>query len=557
MSNKIKTKKIDYIDVLLFVTPFLTGLLSVWSLSLFAVLCICGILYKVIKKKKIIFPTGKNIVFIIIYLLSFLIVELYAVDKGMNALAFFKNLSIFLFILLYLQFEDSNKSIMDRFKIIQVSACATVIYCLFFMLIPESNIFFGNRLQGTFYYANSYGLFLLIGTITLFCSEKHSWKDYVMLFILFVGILLTNSRAIIILTVIALIVTSFFNKQKLNQKIVLIVCFVLLFVGMYTFTKMEKRLNTDMASSSEFLTRLLYYTDALEMIKENPFGYGYEGWYYKQAEIQTGVYDTKYVHNSLLQVLLDVGIIPTIFLVILLASTFFGKKQNYFSRIIMFLLIAHSMIDIDFEYIYFILILVIFIEFQCKEFRLDKSYYLILIMLVALGIWYCMLFISDAYFSSKDYESAIKIIPFHTEAMQEILYSTNNQKLQLRYANKVLKYNKNISGAYEAIKNDLVLSEKYMDAIEVEEKRVALNKYTMYNYLSYADLLSDSLKYYGEKGDIESQKIIIKKIVDIELKIENVIKDTNPLCYKTIHIPNLEIPVELQDFIEKAKEAQT
>lgn len=552
MSNKVKEKKIDYIDILLFVAPFITGLISIWSLALFSVLCICGILYKVVKKKEIVFPAGKNITFIGIYLLSFLIVELYAVDKGMNMLAFFKNISILLFILLYAQFENSNKSIWDRFKVIQISACATVIYCL--MLMLESNIFLENRLQGTFYYANSYGLFLLIGTVSLFCNEKYSWKDYIMFFVLFIGILLTNSRAIFILTLVGLVVTLFLNKKNFKLKITLIMSFVLLFVSIYTFTKIEKRINMDMATSSEFITRLLYYKDALKMIKENPFGYGYEGWYYKQAEIQTGVYDTKYVHNSFLQILLDVGIIPTVLLIIMLGVAFFSKRQTYFSRIIMALILLHSMIDIDFEYIYFILILVLFIEFKYKKFRLDKSYYFILTILQVLCIWYFMIFVADACYASGDYESAIKIIPFHTEAIQEMLYSTNKQELQLKYANEVLIYNKNVSGAYEAIKNDLVLKDKYMDAIEVEEKRLSLNKYTMYNYLLYADLLSTALKYYDEEN--ANEKIILEKIADIELRIINVLKDTNPLCYKTIHIPNLEIPVELQEFIEKAKEAK-
>ena len=78
----------------------------------------------------------------------------------------------------------------------------------------------------------------------------------------------------------------------------------------------------------------------------------------------------------------------------------------------------------------------------------------------------------------------------------------------------------------------------------------------MYNYLEYADLLSKALRYYGEKEDVSNQKVILEKIIDIELKIKNVLENTNPFCYKTIHTPNLEIPIELQEFIDKAKEAQ-
>jgi hypothetical protein len=41
--RNIKTNsKFDYIDILLFIAPFLIGLSPIWSLALFAMLCIGG-----------------------------------------------------------------------------------------------------------------------------------------------------------------------------------------------------------------------------------------------------------------------------------------------------------------------------------------------------------------------------------------------------------------------------------------------------------------------------------------------------------------------------------
>ncbi len=554
----IKNKKFDYMDVLLFVVPFLTGLFSIWSAALLAILCMGGILYKVLKNKRIYLPTGKNLVCLLIYIVSFLVVEFYAIDKGMNVLGFFKNASLLLFLLLYVQYDNENTekaSYSYRFRIIPYSACCTVVVSLILALIPSSAIFYNHRFQGTFDYANSYGLFLLLGIFVLANKETYTWKDYFVFGILFIGIVLTNSRAIILLTLLAIIISFFMNKTNGKKLIIVAISFVLLFGGTYLFSKMEKRLSADMFESSEFVTRLLYYNDAIEMIKENPFGYGYNGWYYKQVEVQTGVYDTKFVHNSLLQVLLDVGVLPTIALCFMLIITFFGKKQTMFSRMIMILILGHSLIDIDLEYMYFLLLLIMLIDF--KPIKVEKmstrSQWLWTSLLSIVGIWYFVIFLSDANYSSKNYKEAVKIIPFHTEAIQEVLYSVTTKEEQLEYAHKALKYNQIVSGAYEAISNDLQERGEYKEALALEEKRLSYNKYTMYNYMVYADFLAKGISYYSSHNQESEERLFLEKVVEIEEKMQKVIANTNPLCYKTIHVPELEITDQLQELIDHAK----
>ncbi len=557
-----RDEQLYYINILLFIAPFLTGLLSIWSLALFAILCIGGIIFKIIKNKKIYIPTGKNTVFLLIYLCSFLIVEFYAVDKGMNILAFFKNLTILLFIILYLQFNTDDyldKKIekanyyQDKFKFVPYSASFTVILSLLLMINPTSFVFDNNRLQGIWNYANSYGLFLLIGVYVLLNKEKFSWKDYLMFAILFVGIILTNSRAIILLTLFALIVSIFSNKKNYKKILMIALCFLLLFGGMHIFSKMEKRVNKDMLKSSEFVTRLLYYNDALRIIKDNPFGLGYDGWYYKQVEVQTGVYDTKFVHNSVLQVLLDVGIIPTITLFLMLGMTFFSKKQNTFSRIMMLLILGHSLIDVDLEYIYFILLITFFIDFNRKGIEIKHNKYLWITPLLLLALWYFIIFISDANYKSKSYKEAVNIIPFHTEAIQEVLYDVTSKEEQLEYAKKALKYNEIVSGAYEALSNDFQEKGEYLKALEMEEKRLRYNRYSMYNYMVYADFLEKGIEYCTKNKQLEEKKVFLKKVLEIEDKINNVLDNTNPLCYKTIHVPEIEVNDELRKMINMAR----
>ena len=39
------------------------------------------------------------------------------------------------------------------------------------------------------------------------------------------------------------------------------------------------------------------------------------------------------------------------------------------------------------------------------------------------------------------------------------------------------------------------------------------------------------------------------KVCDIDNKVQEILDNTNPICYKTKHKPNLEIPEKLQEFI--------
>lgn len=303
--------------------------------------------------------------------------------------------------------------------------------------------------------------------------------------------------------------------------------------------------------SGEMTTRLLYYKDAIDMIKNNPFGYGYMGWYYKQTEIQTGIYDAKYVHCSLLQIMLDVGIVPMICLSIFAVLTFFDKKQNVISRLIMILILGHSMIDIDFEYIYFILLFIIMSKFNTKTILSKKVFN------VVTGALLCSFFIvaiAALAYEIKDYKTAYSILPFYTDALQEELYTVTSPSEQLKIANMAYKYNKNISGIYEAFSNKLVNEKKYDEAIYYQKKRLLLNKYVVRNYLEYLSFLSEGFSYYVQKNDEKNIQMFAQAVLEIEDIIDKTSANTNPLSYKTKHVPNFDLPEDAKMYIERMKE---
>ena len=62
--KEAKKKIVDFLDVILILAPFLTGLLSIWSLALVSIMCLGGVIFFGIKNKKINLPYGKNLIFL-------------------------------------------------------------------------------------------------------------------------------------------------------------------------------------------------------------------------------------------------------------------------------------------------------------------------------------------------------------------------------------------------------------------------------------------------------------------------------------------------------------
>lgn len=115
---------------------------------------------------------------------------------------------------------------------------------------------------------------------------------------------------------------------------------------------------------SELQGRLLYYTDALQIITDYPlWGSGGGGWAALQYPYQTAMYSVNLVHNHFLQLALDTGIIGLLSFLPLLVLTLLQWKKHLqmqkgaeaqrllrFSLFAAFLLLIHAMVDIDFSF---------------------------------------------------------------------------------------------------------------------------------------------------------------------------------------------------------------
>lgn len=143
----------------------------------------------------------------------------------------------------------------------------------------------------------------------------------------------------------------------------------------------ENRLQTGLGAS-ELQTRLLYYKDGISMILNRPWGYGHYGYYLVQRQFQTGsTYLVKYIHNFLLQFLLDGGILSTGVIVWLISRSLWllltvrSKMQTGQAKWVgigFLALLAHAFFDFDFEFNY-VMVLVWLVYFYALELKMEAN----------------------------------------------------------------------------------------------------------------------------------------------------------------------------------------
>ena len=115
----------------------------------------------------------------------------------------------------------------------------------------------------------------------------------------------------------------------------------------------------DLLLTSTVASRLIYWQDALGIILQHPFGIGVYGWENMQYAVQSAPYSVKYVHNSILQLLLDGGVPAAagflgfaVFGVVKAVGRYRADREER-SLLLIFLIVVlllHALFDFDHAY---------------------------------------------------------------------------------------------------------------------------------------------------------------------------------------------------------------
>lgn len=539
-------------------------LLSMLSIGLFheflsciasAALCVY-LLIMVRKNGSIKFMLNTASISIVLISLFYGITIFWAIDSGMAVIGFLKFLPLPLFMLAAMQSAEEPERLLDILP--PAAAFMTVVSAVLSVVPVLKGIFLpAERLAGFLQYSNTYALLALLALIISVTKKRIRIADYFYIPILFFGIILSGSRAVFALTVISIIILIAFGKNK-KAKIFLLIFSILAITisGIYAavtnnFESIGRFLTISIGEST-FLGRLLYWYDALPIILKNPFGTGYQGYFYLQSSIQSGVYVVRYIHNDFLQLMLDVGWLPTAVFIVAILRSFFKRNTGLKKRLLLFVMSAHCFFDFDLQFIAVFMIFVLLLDFRIgKEFTLKPISCAALSVIFGCLSAYMCISLTAAFL--KNYNFSRTLYPWNTNVNTAILSSNTDAETMNRDADLILAQNKYVTAAYSAKANAAFSKGDFAAVMEYKDSAIKNSPLDYEEYEDYIYKLLVGIELYTQADDLYSADFLRSKL---NIVLNNFYSMEDRLSYLGRRIddqPISELPPEIMNLIEEAE----
>lgn len=488
----------------------------------------------------------------------YLLTCLWAVDRGMAFGGFIHFLPVLLFYLLLCRNLESKERIVE---FLPVLGCLMTLFSFIMMQFSvfQEFVSVAGRLAGFFQYPNTYALFMLVCLIVSayrLQNDEIDWMDAVYCGISIFGIYMSGSR-ITFLLLMGVLVWFVIQKKKIRKVVLPAAVLVLLLVAVLGVTGITAdlfgRLFDLSLRSSTLLGRLLYVQDAGKLIFRYPFGCGFYGYYFLQTEIQTGVYSVVNVHNELVQMMLDIGVIPALLFYGMMIVSICRKDISGRDRLTILVILLHSLLDYDFQFlaIYFVLLLFLDIK-NVKAYPISMltktasaaAFSVIVFGAVCVGA-------SDLLMMNGQYERAVQIYDGNTLAkVYSLTEIEDTDKLRDR-AVSIVEANKHVPLAYHALAQAALTDGRVQDYLEYKEQAMKLAPYDASAYSEYLDALSYCLEQYQSEGEEESVKICREKMQEVPEMLKQLKNKTSWLGWQIDDAPQVVLPWKYQKLVEK------
>lgn len=445
---------------------------------------------------------------------------------------------------------------------------------LYFVPAAREYLYRAGRMGGVFQYSNTYAVFLLISLVILFYRERRAYREYIKAGILAAGIVFCGSRSVLVLTVIA-IVYLLISEQEDRKKWLGILGITLLFcVCIQSVMGLDlERLGKMTLDSSTLNGRFLYWRDSLPVIAANPLGLGYMGYYYLQPQFQTGNYVTRFVHNDILQMGLDAGVIPMIALAAMIvgnvrrldrsAGNLEKEAEGYTvkqarsedgfcpvrfagcKKAILVILAVHSLFDFDLQFNVMFLILL-----MCMDGAGENVYKWNgkCAGAVCTGFLVVCIYFSIALGSAKlgMNEASLALCPFYTTAREAVMQEREGGE----HAEILIETNGMMAEAYEYAVKEHLENREYMEACEDVQGMLKTAGYGIRYYNQAVYDLSLCLDMAVRSEDYEGVKRILEEIQGVPGILEDLRKQTSGLAYRIYDKPVFKLDEEIREYIE-------
>ena len=546
----------SFITVLFVFSALCSGLFYEWSACLISVLLLAALMRRILQNGAIMLPCPVALLATASVPVMFLLSEFWAVDRGMTVYGFFKTLPLPLFLLCIHQEKGCVRERLLSW--LPDIGTGMMLISAAFSRIPSLTSFFSvnHRLAGFFQYPNAFAAFLLCCMAILLFRENAGKYDVVKLLLLFLGILLSGSRTALFLALCLGAVCLFRVKKKkihflmTGSMVLLLAAGIALACLSGNFASFG-RILTASVQSSTLLGRILYAQDALPVILKHPLGLGYLGYRFLQGSFQTGVYSVTYIHDELLQLMLDAGWIPAILWVYLIGRSFFSCRITDQRRALMLVLCIHSLFDFDFQFTFLGFVLILAVDTDPGTVHTISKKALWSAVAAGTGL-VCIYFgMAAGFYSLNRPEYALRLYPFHTLALMDELVEEGDTDRMEECADRILSLNESVSLAHSAKARAAFSHGAVKRMMEHKELALSLAPYSLDEYLDYFDMLEYCADLYWRSGDIRSAFYCAERMQTIPEMMAAVKEKTSGLGRKIQDKPMLDLPEEYWKRLER------
>lgn len=542
----------DFSNAILFLSLLLVGGFNEFIACFISIVLSVYLFIKIQKERcfkiKINLLSASLMLIVVFYGLS----VLWAVDSGMAFIGFLKFLPLLLYLSVLQQTNQTNR-VFERLP--YYVAILTIVSAIG-TLIPFAKDWFlvADRFAGTFQYPNAFAILLLIAELLMFKKDKWNILDYATVTVLIGGLLYTGSRTVFLLFLafnFLMILTKFSGKKRIViLGIAVVAVTAVLGVALLgpennVFSRFIKMSLTE----STFVGRFLYMQDALPMLLKHPFGMGYFGYFYAQGAVQTGVYSVSFVHNDILQIALDVGIIPALMFVAAIIRYLFKKYIPLTDKLIVLVFTLHNMFDFNLQFVGMFMLYMIFLyDDDGKEITVTDTtaIKITLPILVAVNLYMSIPF-TLSYFS--EYEAAHKLYPYYTRNTLLLLEQEEDVNKANEIAQGILEYNTSYYAPYSIQAKYAYSQGDFISVMSNKKEVFARNRFGYRDYEEYSVMLINGIIAYERMGDSGSAGVLKKELRLLKQEIESLNDHVSKLGSMIIDQPVTQLPEEVLSYM--------
>lgn len=496
--------------------------------------------------------------------LAALVTALYAVDSGMAVMGWLKFLPLPFFILLVSQEKQDFRE--KTLRIVpDVAVCITVIGLATWFTPVRDYFYINERFSGIFQYANGYALFLLIALLLLLW-DAYGWKSFVKAGIIVCGILATGSRAVFFLMLVSILVWVLLarsNGWSRNKKIGILLGFggiitmSLLLAVVSGNEQLFSRYTHLYAKSSSLMGRLLYNIDGLQIIYKHPFGLGYKGYSFYEGAVQTGNYSVTFVHNELLQVALDFGVVMGLLIGAGWLFTILRKDTPLRTRMILTVVGVHGLFDWSLQFVAVLMIVALLLIKDDTAIKIQKDrikgYCFKSICLISMigALWLGTASILEF---AGDYQTAAKIWPGLTTSQMRIINNAGSDTEKYMAAERICSQNDHCTIALQALAEQAARNGEFAKMEDYGRKSMLSSKYNKAGYEIYIYLLSFAIESCQKQGNEEEARRYMDCVCEVENQIRYVEETTSPYAKYLYNKPEIKLDEQYELYISNIRD---